>query len=139
MLDQEQTPGRFPQGEELMDKPLTTPEIMSIADQLDTAVGPGAVWTHTSEDLNVNLLAFDAGQGVPVHVNDERDVLIMVVSGEGVVEIDGVVLPIRAGQVCIIPKGVARAIRGTGGRFAYLSCHRRRGGLWPADPPRRLA
>ena len=120
-----------------MDEPQAAPEIMSVAHQLGATAGPGPVWTHTSEDLNVNLLAFDAGQGVPLHVNHQLDVLIVVLSGEGVLEVDGVVRPIQAGEVCVIPRGTARSIRSAGGPFAYLTCHRRRGGLWPAEPPIR--
>jgi quercetin dioxygenase-like cupin family protein len=107
------------------------PEILTPAEVLARESGPGPVWTRSSADLNVNLLSFDRGQGVPAHVNDEVDVLLVVVAGEGVLEIDGAAHPVRAGQVCLIPKGVARAIRSDGGPFAYLSCHRRRGGLMP--------
>ena len=108
------------------------PEILTPAEVLARVLGPGPVWTRSSADLNVNLLSFDRGQGVPAHVNDEVDVLLVIVSGAGVLEIDGAVHPIRAGQVCLIPKGAERAIRSAGGLFAYLTCHRRRGGLMPA-------
>jgi quercetin dioxygenase-like cupin family protein len=107
------------------------PEIVTAAEVLARVPGPGPVWTHSSADLNINLLSFDQGQGVPAHVNDEVDVLLVVVAGEGVLQLDGTAHPVRAGQVCLIPKGVERAIRSAGGPFAYLSCHRRRGGLMP--------
>jgi quercetin dioxygenase-like cupin family protein len=108
-----------------------TPEILTPADMLSRESGPGPVWTRSSADLNVNLLSFDQGQGVPAHVNDEVDVLLVVVAGEGVLELSDTPRPLRAGQVCLIPKGVTRAIRSAGGPFAYLTCHRRRAGLMP--------
>ncbi|MGD9891273.1 MAG: cupin domain-containing protein [Dehalococcoidia bacterium] len=110
---------------------LEPPEILTTAEVLARVPGPGPVWTRSSADLNVNLLSFDRGQGVPAHVNDEVDVLLVVVAGEGAIEIDGVVHSVRAGQVCLIPKGAERAIHSAGGPFAYLTCHRRRGGLMP--------
>ena len=102
-----------------------------MAEHLTATTGPGPVWTHTSTDLNVNLISFDEGGGVPAHVNGEVDVLIVGVAGTGVVEVDGVPRPLSAGQVLVIPKGVSRALRSAGGPFAYLTCHRRRGGLMP--------
>lgn len=88
-------------------------------------------WAHLSEDLNVNLLVWEAGQGVEEHLNAEVDVLLVGVAGEGVVVVDGLSCSLRAGQALIVPKGARRGIRAGSGRFAYLTCHRRRGGLWP--------
>ncbi len=111
------------------------PAITTLTEVLAASRGPGPVWTRSSLDLNVNVLAFDAGQGVPAHVNDEVDVLIVIVAGTGVLEFGGTTHPVTAGQVCLVPKGVARALRSDGGPFAYLTCHRRRGGLWPEGAP----
>jgi mannose-6-phosphate isomerase-like protein (cupin superfamily) len=110
---------------------MPDPEIMTLAERLAATPGPGPVWTHTSTDLNVNLLSFDGGVGVPAHVNAEVDVLIMCVAGTGVVEVDGVSRPLGAGQLLVIPKGASRALRSTGGPFSYLTCHRQRDGLMP--------
>ena len=107
------------------------PQVVTLADVLATTAGPGPVWTASSADLNVNLVAFDAGQGVPRHVNGDVDVLIVVVVGDGVLEVDGVARTVRVGQACLILKGQERALHSGGGSFAYLTCHRRRGGLWP--------
>jgi quercetin dioxygenase-like cupin family protein len=111
------------------------PEIVTPADVLAMSSGPGPVWTLTSDDLNVNLLWFRAGGGVPSHVNNEVDVLVIVVAGEGMIEIDGAGQTIRAGQVCLIPKGAIRGIRSGSGEFAYLTAHRRRRALWPEEAP----
>jgi mannose-6-phosphate isomerase-like protein (cupin superfamily) len=100
------------------------------------AAGRGPAWTLRSEDLDVNLLVFGAGEGVAEHVNGEVDVLLVGVAGEGVVAVDGRPHPLGAGQAVLIPKGARRSIRAAGERFAYLTCHRRRQGLWPTGATR---
>ena len=96
----------------------------------------GPLWTHQSADLNVNLVALDAGQSLAESVNGEVDVLLVGVAGEGVVTVDGQPLGLAAGHALVVPKGARRAIASVGGRFAYLTCHRRRAGLWPTNVPR---
>jgi quercetin dioxygenase-like cupin family protein len=107
------------------------PEIIALAERLAATPGPGPVWTHTSADLNVNLLSFREEQGVPPHINDEVDVLVIGVAGAGLVEVDGRAHRLAAGDLLMIPKGARRSLRSAGGPFAYLTCHRRRGGLMP--------
>ncbi len=114
-----------------MPEPTPDAPIITLSEVLTATAGPGPVWTQSSRDLNVNLLSFAAGQGVPRHINDEVDVLIVVVEGAGVLELDGVAHPLRAGQVCLIPAGAKRALWSSSGAFAYPTCHRRRSGLWP--------
>ena len=107
------------------------PGVTSLTEILAAADVPGPLWTRTSADLNVNILSFPAGAGVPSHVNDEVDVLIVALAGEGELTIAGVPRRLGAGGVCLIPKGSARSIRAVDGRFVYVSCHRRRAGLMP--------
>jgi mannose-6-phosphate isomerase-like protein (cupin superfamily) len=95
------------------------------------AAAQGAIWTRQSEDLNVNLLVFGAGEGVAEHVNTEVDVLLVGIAGAGTVAVDGKREMIRAGQSLVIPKGATCGTQSMSDRFAYLTCHRRRGGLWP--------
>jgi quercetin dioxygenase-like cupin family protein len=97
---------------------------------------PGAAWTHVSEDLNANLLVFAADEGVAPHVNAEVDILLVGIAGAGIVELDEVPHELRPGGVLVIPKGVRRGTRALSDHFAYLTCHRRRGGLWPRRNPR---
>jgi quercetin dioxygenase-like cupin family protein len=114
-------------------------ERVAAVDLLAVARGSGErgpLWTHQSADLNVNLVALDAGQSLAESVNGEVDVLLVGVAGEGVVTVEGQPLRLAAGQVLVIPKGARRALASVGGRFAYLTCHRRRAGLWPTNAPR---
>jgi quercetin dioxygenase-like cupin family protein len=108
-------------------------EVVTLAEWLAAVSGTGPVWTKSSVDLNINLISFPMGQGVPMHVNSDVDVLVVVVRGEGLLELGDTRYHLRAGQVCVIPKGAPRAIQSRSSEFAYLTCHRRRGGLWPAD------
>ena len=89
-------------------------------------------WSTRSQDLNVNLLHFGAGDGVAPHVNAEVDVLLVGVAGEGEIQAGAMTYPLRPGRVILIPKGLERATHATGEHFAYLSCHRARPGLMPA-------
>ncbi len=82
--------------------------------RLDTG-SDGPVWSLSSFDLNVNLIRFDRGRGVPSHVNDEVDVLLVGVEGDGIVTVDGVDRRLSGGQICLVPKGAWR-----------------RRGLWPS-------
>jgi quercetin dioxygenase-like cupin family protein len=90
----------------------------------------GVVWTlEGSGDLNANLVRFEAGRGVEEHVNDEVEVLIVGVSGSGLVGVNGEEHPVSNGDMVFVPLGVRRYTRAVSDEFAYLSVHRRRGPL----------
>ncbi len=110
--------------------------IVDLADLARSETAHGAAWTHQSEDLNANLLVFATGGGVAEHENAEVDVLLVGIAGEGVVDVDGTPHVVRCGRVLVIPKGARRGTRAVSDRFAYLTCHRRRTGLWPSGGPR---
>jgi mannose-6-phosphate isomerase-like protein (cupin superfamily)/hemerythrin-like domain-containing protein len=90
--------------------------------------GLGVLWTQEgSEDLNANLVRFEAGEGVGIHANDEVDVVFVGVSGSGTVVVDGEEFALGPGRLVFVPKGCLRATRSASGEFAYLTVHRRRG------------
>jgi quercetin dioxygenase-like cupin family protein len=90
----------------------------------------GVVWTlEGSGDLNANLVRFEAGRGVGEHVNDEVDVLIVGVSGSGLIGVDGEEHPVSNGGMVFVPRGARRSTLAVSEDFAYLSVHRRRGSL----------
>ena len=99
----------------------------------------GPAWTLRSEDLDMNLLVFGDGEGVAEHPNEEVDVLLVGVAGAGIVTIDGTPHPLAGGQAILVPKGARRGIRAHTDRFSYLTCHRRRPGLWPTTGGRAAA
>lgn len=105
--------------------------VIDLASLARSATRDNPLWSYQGEDLNANLLVFDEVEGIATHRNNEVDVLVIGIAGEGIVEIDGRAHAVTAGQACLIPKGKSRAIHSAGARFAYLTCHRRRGQLWP--------
>jgi quercetin dioxygenase-like cupin family protein len=110
---------------------IGTEEGVDLTTLARAATAPGAAWTHQSEDLDVNLLIFASGEGVEEHINTEVDVLLVGIAGAGAVTVDGACQILRAGQAILITKGANRGIRSMSDPFTYLTCHCRRGGLWP--------
>jgi quercetin dioxygenase-like cupin family protein len=116
-----------------MDTPEDTGAVVDLQDLAQRHGGMTALWAQRSADLHSNLLTFATGTGVAEHVNAELDVLLVGVAGAGEVAIDGATHTLRPGHAILIPKNARRAIRSTEGPFSYLSCHRRRAMLWPAN------
>ena len=104
---------------------------MNLGEISESATGrEGVVWTlEGSRDLNANLVRFEAGRGVGEHVNDEVDVLVVGVSGSGLVGVDAEEHPVSNGQMVFVPRGARRYTRAVSDDFVYLSVHRRRGPL----------
>ena len=100
---------------------------------LDVA-GNGILWATASDDLNATLLSWPAGEGVDPHRNAERDVLLVVVAGDGVLEVDGEPTALEAHAAVIIPRGTTRSITAGSGGLRYLSVHLRRNGLVQIRP-----
>lgn len=97
-----------------------------------SAEGTGPLWGTETEDLNATLLAWPPGAGPAEHVNDERDVLVVVLAGSATVTIDGEARAIDAGEALPIPKGTARLIAAGPDGVRYVSVHTRR-------PPLQIA
>jgi quercetin dioxygenase-like cupin family protein len=106
-------------------------QLLELAAAARATAARGPQWSAESADLDVNLLAFGAGEGVAAHVNAEVDVLLLGVSGSGTVAVDGASHHLAAGTLLLIPRGARRAIRSGSEGLAYLSCHRRREPLRP--------
>jgi quercetin dioxygenase-like cupin family protein len=89
-----------------------------------TAGGP--VWGEASEDLNATLLAWEHGGGPPEHVNEERDVFLVVLEGSATVRVDEDEHELAAGDALIVGKGRRRKITAGRDGVRYLAVHRRR-------------
>ncbi len=92
-------------------------------------LGGGPVWGAASADLNATLLEWPAGEGPAAHVNEERDVLYVVVSGSARLTVDGEPRELGAGEAAIVEKGACRALVAGAEGVRYLTAHSRRGGL----------
>jgi cysteine synthase len=67
----------------------------------------GVIWTlNASSDLNANLVCFVTGQGVEEHVNDEIEVMVLGVSGSGIVTGIERNMLYRPGYWCSYPRGL---------------------------------
>ena len=97
----------------------------------------GPVWGTESEELNATLLYWRAGEGPAEHVNDERDVLVVVLAGSAIVRTEEEERELAAGETMIIAKGRRRKISAGREGVRYLSVHRRRPPLQIARAPGR--
>ena len=91
----------------------------------------GPQWGVASDDLNATLLSWPQGAGVAYHTNDEVDVVMICVEGEGTVGVDGADFSLQSGDALLIPKGCARSIQSSSPLFRYFSVHKKRRGLMP--------
>ena len=101
------------------------PEIIDLPELALRRAAVGTVWANQSEDLNARLIVFEIGQGIAEHVDDEADVLLVGISGEGAVNIDGRPSFMWPGTALLIAKGARRSIQASLGRFSYLACSHR--------------
>ncbi len=88
--------------------------------------GRGPVWGAESEDLNATVLVWSAGDGPPEHVNDERDVLLVVLGGSLELRVEEDIRELMEEETVIVGKGRRRKITAGGRGVRYLSVHRRR-------------
>ena len=91
--------------------------------------GSGVVWSAPPGDLNVNLVSLPAGDVIDEHKNDEVDVLLVALSGDGEITVDNDVHYVTGQQLLLVPAGARRSIRAGEWRLVYLSVHRARGRL----------
>ena len=89
----------------------------------------GPVWGAASDDLNATMLEWTAGDGPAEHVNSERDVLYVVVTGSLALTVDGERAELSAGEAAIVEKGRRRELEAGPDGVRYATAHVRRGGL----------
>ena len=95
--------------------------------------GRGPAWGTASEELNATLLVWRPGEGQPEHVNEGRDVAVVVLAGSGTLSVDGTGHELAAGTLAIVPRGAARSIVAGPDGLRCVTVHRRRGGLELSD------
>ena len=112
-----------------------SPAVAGAVDLLGGA-GTGPLWGLASPDLNATLLAWPPRHEVAEHVNEELDVLVVVLGGQGTAIIDGEPHELAAGSAILVPRGTRRRIDAGDAGLRYLSVHRRRGPLQIHARPR---
>jgi hypothetical protein len=117
----------FPLIERLMtDEALIGLALAGGGEETGRSLGSGPIWGAASEDLNATLLSWNAGEGPPEHVNEQRDVLVAVLAGSVTVRTDEGEHDFGVGEAAIIGKGQRRKITAGRDGTRYLSVHRRR-------------
>lgn len=107
-------------------------------DQLDLTGPSGAIWSLPhGGDLDANLVKLAAGAEMPAHANPEVDVLVLVMSGDGALTVDGDTHQLSTGACALVPKGSTRSLAAGPHGLAYLTVHRSRTGLGVTAKPLR--
>jgi uncharacterized cupin superfamily protein len=90
----------------------------------------GPVWGTATEDLNATILQWGPGAGPQgEHVDQERDVIVVVLAGSLELELDGEPRTIPAGDVAVVEKGRRRRLTAGPDGVRYVTVHRKRPGL----------
>ena len=97
----------------------------------------GVFWSISSDQLHLNLVRLGPGREIVMHDNDQVDVVGVVISGESTLRLDTGDQPLHAGSVFFVPRGQRRGLAAGDQGCVYTTCHQRRPGLWPGQPPSR--
>lgn len=91
----------------------------------------GALWRLRGDDrqLDANLVRHLPGTGGAQYTEDEVDVMLVVVSGTGILTLDGAQSHVSAGFLALLPRGSARALLAGPKGLVVLTVHRRRRGM----------
>ena len=78
----------------------------------DIQVNPGAIVSKTlrkSQNMNLTIFAFDAGQGLSGH-SSPMDAYVQILLGEMNITIDQTTQAVKAGQLILMPAGINHAL-----------------------------
>ncbi|MBY8339098.1 hypothetical protein LXH13_34690 [Streptomyces spinosirectus] len=96
----------------------------------------GVLWklTESGRQLDANVVRLAPGHHVAPHAEGDLDVLLLVVSGHGVLGVlgtdrEGEAQPLTPGALVWLPHGSTRSITAGDEGLAYLTVHRRRPGM----------
>jgi quercetin dioxygenase-like cupin family protein len=82
----------------------------------------GKATIFESARLLVGLNAFEPGQEHALHAHSGQDKVYQVIEGEGLFLLEGRDLAMNAGDLLVVPEGVAHGVRNTGsGRLLVLA------------------
>ncbi|GAA0301055.1 hypothetical protein GCM10010302_44530 [Streptomyces polychromogenes] len=96
----------------------------------------GALWRlrGAGRQLDANLVRHLPGTGGAQYTEDEVDVMLVVVSGTGILTLDGAQSHLSAGFLALLPRGSARALLAGPKGLVVLTVHRKRRGMTIAPP-----
>jgi len=93
----------------------------------------GVLWklAESGRQLDANLVRLNPGRHIAAHAEPDLDVLLLVVSGDGVLGggPGDQPQPLGTGSLLWLPHGSTRSITAGDEGLAYLTVHRRRPGM----------
>lgn len=126
-----ETTGVDPAGEPVPPAPTLVCDTAALIDALpDTA---GVLWklAESGRQLDANVVHQPAGRRVETHREPDLDVLLLVLSGDGILGVGDEDTPRRleSGMLMWLPHTSTRSITAGQGGLTYLTVHRRRPGM----------
>ncbi|MFH7600197.1 hypothetical protein WDV06_34635 [Streptomyces racemochromogenes] len=97
----------------------------------------GALWRlrGTDRQLDANLVRHLPGAGGTQYTEDEVDVMLVVVSGTGILTLNGTQSHLAPGFLGLLPRGATRGLLAGPKGLVVLTVHRKRRGMSIAPPP----
>lgn len=91
----------------------------------------GVLWklAESGRQLDANVIRLPADEHIGTHAEPDLDVLVLVVTGDGVMDTPEGVLPLVEGALLWLPHGSTRSITAGSQGLAYVTVHRRRPGM----------
>ncbi|MEU9031196.1 hypothetical protein [Streptomyces sp. NPDC048383] len=106
----------------------------------------GALWRlrDPARQMDANLVRHLPGAGGEASTEDEVDVMLVVVAGDGVLTLNDETIQLLPGRLALLPRGTPRALLAGPKGLVVLTTHRRRSGMTigqpvPAAPPHQCA
>jgi hypothetical protein len=84
---------------------------------------------ESGRQLDANLIRLPAGEHIATHAEPDLDVLILVITGDGVMDTPEGALPLAEGVLLWLPHDSTRSITAGSQGLAYVTVHRRRPGM----------
>ncbi|WP_016905277.1 hypothetical protein [Streptomyces xiaopingdaonensis] len=96
-----------------------------------TPEASGILWklAEPGRQLDANLVRLSAGEHIGTHAEPDLDVLILIVTGGGVMHTPEGELPLTGGALTWLPHGSTRSITAGLDGLTYVTVHRRRPGM----------
>lgn len=118
-----------------MSEPEVLPQILCDTKVLAAArpAATGVLWklAESGRQLDANLVHLAAGEHIAAHAEPDLDVLVLVVSGSGVLGAGTAdrPQPLADGTLVWLPHGSTRSITAGDAGLGYVTVHRRRPGM----------
>ncbi|MFF4322829.1 hypothetical protein [Streptomyces sp. NPDC001568] len=102
----------------------------------------GALWRlrDPARQMDANLVRHLPGTGGEASTEDEVDVMLVVVAGDGTLTLNDETTRLLPGRLALLPRGASRSLLAGPEGLVVLTTHRRRSGMTighpvPAAPP----